>query len=253
MQVHEGAHPLTVWCCTWRRIGPLVEENVVDQHAMVAADNSRIRGIINMPTTVLDPPWGGESRRRQKPAREGCHRLLVLQPKLPQRKRVLEEERRFRQIRIVESRIGKSIVFTIRRGLKWSRNKKGPTFMMKHKAKLMKVNTLNPNEVWYVNFWADEPRGVVLTLGEARTTKSCWNRQRNLTSHRACLWRTLKPCQPKRETNECLACVDNHQEFGASQIDHWPRNAGPIHPYRVLHQRRRENHCARAKRCQEWY
>ena len=31
----------------------------VDRHAMVATDKSRIKGIIDMPTTVLDPPRVG--------------------------------------------------------------------------------------------------------------------------------------------------------------------------------------------------
>ena len=72
----------------------MVVENVVDQHTMVMADKSRIRGIIDMPTTDLDPPRAGRVKL------ETDNRLLVLRLEWTQRKRVLEEEGRFGKIQI---------------------------------------------------------------------------------------------------------------------------------------------------------
>ena len=40
----------------------MVVEDQVDRHAMVAADKSRIKGIIDMQITILNPPQAGELR-----------------------------------------------------------------------------------------------------------------------------------------------------------------------------------------------
>ena len=74
---------------------------VVDEagrHAMEASDKSKTEGIIIMPTTVPDRP----EARGVKPALETSKRspLLVLWPEGSQGERVLEEARRFGQIRI---------------------------------------------------------------------------------------------------------------------------------------------------------
>ena len=48
----------------------------MDRHAIVAADKSRTRGIIDMPTTVLNPPQAkgghGSPRNRQEKAETKC-------------------------------------------------------------------------------------------------------------------------------------------------------------------------------------
>ena len=46
---------LAIICYTKRRIGTVVMEDEVDQHAMVVADESRTRGT-EVVSTVVDPP-----------------------------------------------------------------------------------------------------------------------------------------------------------------------------------------------------
>ena len=96
--VLTSAHADNKMLYTRRRIGPVVMVDEAGQHAMEAAAPSKTEGIIIMPTTVPDRP----EARGVKPALETSKRspLLVLWPEGSQGERVLEEARRFGQIRI---------------------------------------------------------------------------------------------------------------------------------------------------------
>ena len=171
-------------------------------------------------------------------------------PEGPQRERVLEEKGWFRQIRIMRNWTRKSVVIALRWGLRRSRKWKGSNLCDKAQGKLYEGAHLEAEQGVICGFWwvqpHDEPWRIVLTSWKVGTVEGRRNRRRHLTSHRACWWRPLEPCPLERETNECLACAD--KEFGVNWINSRSRNAGPVHPSRVLHQRRRANHRARATR-----
>ena len=46
-------------CCTQRKIGPVLVVDEAGQHTMEATDRTKTKGIIIMPTTILDPPEVG--------------------------------------------------------------------------------------------------------------------------------------------------------------------------------------------------
>ena len=131
----------TIGCCTWREIGPVGVEDEASRCAMEASDEIKEGGTEVMPTATPDPPETGgvEAMRTGK----GGHRgVLVLWQERPQRKRVLEEARRFGENwirkRFRTCRQGKPAALALRR--RFRENRKRVCLRDETRSKLHEAN-----------------------------------------------------------------------------------------------------------------